>query len=555
MSLSAMTVSAVPLLLAILVARAALLRRLPKRTFVALWGVALLRLLVPAEVPFLFSVRTLTGLVRARLTAPPETPLLLPDTGFYTPVVGNMHELPPGMGTAVASSASVPPVMETPLLPVWGWVWLAGTCLLAAALLISYSRARGRFADATPVTSLYLAAWREAHPLRRPLTIALSDCAAGPLTYGILRPVILLPAAALSLPDAQLDAILTHEYIHVRRFDTLLKRLIAFALCLHWVNPLVWLMVLLAGRDIEMACDEAAVRSMGIARRKDYALTLIDMEETRGHAAPLVASFSRYATEERIQAIMKMKPINRKGTIFAILLIAMMTLLFATAAGAVDAEKPAVSPRAGTVVADIVEAVKAAPKNTTGSERAALLAEYERLLAEYHELLGLQTDGETSTYFTADGTQIVLENRPRFSVRTGEDGEYLTFQSTPALDSEQRIFDYVIENKENPDQSIRYQIVGGAVPEIEVPQGYTIRSITDEDGRIYDYSVQPGAGEPRFETIDGEEYYIGRGEGPFSSVMRINDQMTIDIGPYATLEELKAAEAEIRAALGGTIGK
>ena len=82
------------------------------------------------------------------------------------------------------------------------------------------------------------------------------DRISSPLTYGILHPVILLPRQNLSLPQETLDCILTHEYVHIRRFDCLLKLLLTAALCLHWLNPLVWVMYLLANRDIELCCDE-----------------------------------------------------------------------------------------------------------------------------------------------------------------------------------------------------------------------------------------------------------------------------------------------------------
>lgn len=72
-----------------------------------------------------------------------------------------------------------------------------------------------------------------------------------------------------------------HEYVHIRRFDCLLKLLLTAALCLHWLNPLVWVMYLLANRDIELCCDEVVLPRMGLEKRSVYAMTLIDLEEQK----------------------------------------------------------------------------------------------------------------------------------------------------------------------------------------------------------------------------------------------------------------------------------
>ena len=84
-----------------------------------------------------------------------------------------------------------------------------------------------------------------------------------PLTYGILHPVILLPKKLDRNDQAALKYVLTHEYVHIRRFDAITKILFAAVLCIHWFNPLVWVMYVLANRDIELSCDAWVIRMMG----------------------------------------------------------------------------------------------------------------------------------------------------------------------------------------------------------------------------------------------------------------------------------------------------
>jgi len=75
--------------------------------------------------------------------------------------------------------------------------------------------------------------------------------------------------------------ILTHEFIHIKRFDYAWKLLFAAAVCVHWFNPLVWLMYILANRDIELACDEKVLQIFGRKSRASYGLTLRHKELLR----------------------------------------------------------------------------------------------------------------------------------------------------------------------------------------------------------------------------------------------------------------------------------
>ncbi len=93
------------------------------------------------------------------------------------------------------------------------------------------------------------------------MEIRQSDRIAALLTYGVLRPVVLIPKQTDWTDETRLKVILTHEFVHIRRFDTLTKLLLAAALCIHWFNPFVWVMYVLANRDIELSCDETVVRT------------------------------------------------------------------------------------------------------------------------------------------------------------------------------------------------------------------------------------------------------------------------------------------------------
>ena len=320
MSLLQMSFQGGALILAAALLRALTLHRLPKGTFLALWAVAAARLLVPVSIPSPWSVYALA------------------------PAAG---ESPAGRlpaETVLPGAAPVPPAPAAPPaetgggIPVWTLVWLAGVLAWGGFFLVSYLRCCREFRTALPADEAPLRERLAAGGLRRPVALRRSDRIAAPLTYGILRPVILLPKTLDGAGGARMTWILEHELTHIRHFDALFKLVLTAAACVHWFNPLVWGMYLLANRDMELRCDEAVVRRLGVDRRGDYARTLISMEACKSGLGPLTSAFSRNAAEERILAIMRLKKRSLAALLAAAALICGMSAAFATSAAEKDEE-------------------------------------------------------------------------------------------------------------------------------------------------------------------------------------------------------------------------
>lgn len=341
MSLIQMSVSGGILILAVIVLRALALNRLPKWTFLALWGVAALRLLVPFSVPSPASIYTLAESVPPAAAAPAAE---LPEFTFSAaPFLPGAAPVTEAGGAAETHPAAVP---ETSL-PVWRLVWLAGAAVCGTFFLLSYLRCRREFQTALPVEDQRMQAWLARQRLRRKISLRQSDRVDAPLTYGLLRPVILFPKnwagegggcrCAASGPAAvpgSLTAVLEHELAHIRHLDALWKLILVLAACVHWFNPLVWCMFVLANWDIELRCDETVVRRLGLDSRSAYALTLISMEEKKSGLSPLTSPFSKNAIEERIVAIMKIKKRSLAATLAAVVLVCCIGAGFATSAAA-----------------------------------------------------------------------------------------------------------------------------------------------------------------------------------------------------------------------------
>ncbi len=378
MNLLQMSFSGGILILVIVLIRTIAGSRLPKRAFLALWAVALLRLLIPFSLPSAFSFYSLVGqnvslagwedektdLEPVPNTVQPSDAVSLPSDVQSSDAVSLPNDvqsldavsLPSGAqssdaaslpngtspsGTAgVSNTKSVLNFIISALkgakignaaLP-WLIIYLAGLLFCAGFLTLSYLKCLSKFRMSLPVREGYGAAWLKEHPLKRTVSIRQSDMVMAPLTYGLFHPVILMPGSVDWNDKEELQYILMHEYVHIRRFDAVTKLAAAVALCLHWFNPLVFIMYILFNRDIELSCDERVVRTFGEESKANYANTLIHMEEKKSGLVPFYSSFSKNAIEERIKAIMKIKKTSFGAIIFTIILITGVAVLFATSA-------------------------------------------------------------------------------------------------------------------------------------------------------------------------------------------------------------------------------
>lgn len=313
-----MSVQAGVLIAAITIVRAVTLYRLPKTSFLALWGIVVARLLIPFSLTSKWSIYNLFGglLEHEEASAP---------AGEFVMVWSDPALVSPGTASG--------PAAATPVISPLTALWIGGMAVLAAVFAVLLVKNYRALRTAVPVEDhAVITKWREEYRLFRPLAIVRSDRVASPASIGILRPWIIFPQK-MDLDNEQLTRyILVHEYFHIRRFDMLWKLLALCAVCIHWFNPLVWVMLALLNRDLELSCDEMVLRHFGGTERASYAHSLIDIAE-RGRSFSFMHSyFSKNAAEERIIAIMKYKKTSLLAVVLALALIVGVTTAFATSA-------------------------------------------------------------------------------------------------------------------------------------------------------------------------------------------------------------------------------
>lgn len=272
------------LVLLILALRLTLKNHLPRRLLPALWCIAAIRFLLPVEIPTRLSVwNLLRGTAEAQAA----------------PIAAALRPFPQLSAAQAAPAASAGTDWRLP-------VWLGIAALLAAYFAVGYlcmtRRFQARRIPPQPSVNALLGRFRFARSPR----ICVTTSRRAPLTFGIFRPTVLLPDD-LQAGQAQFQLVLAHELAHIRRKDCLRKLLLIACLCLNWWNPLVWAMVRLANRDMELACDEAVLRALGPACKKSYALALLDMAQRQAKPSPLCSGFAKSCAEERVRAILRFR--------------------------------------------------------------------------------------------------------------------------------------------------------------------------------------------------------------------------------------------------------
>ena len=309
-ALSEMSIAGGVMILGVVLLRSICLNRLPKAAFVMMWQVVLIRLLLPLSVE-------IPVLPAREAAAVPESPIYQ----YYIPE--NFDDVPEPHGGTVQPAYAASEKKRTPLSVPYKEIWAVGAAGMAVFFALAYVRGIKRFGRSEDAESDYVGDWAYMRGIKPP-RIRLCGGVESPLTYGIFRPVIVLPADTDLLDRRRLGFILEHEYGHIRGKDALNKLLMTAALCLHWFNPAVWAMYALFNADMELRCDERVIRRFGERSRAEYARMLISMEELKS-GAPLMSSLRKNSVEERIVSIMKFRKTTVISAIAAVLCVAAVT--------------------------------------------------------------------------------------------------------------------------------------------------------------------------------------------------------------------------------------
>jgi uncharacterized protein (TIGR03435 family) len=187
------------------------------------------------------------------------------------------------------------------------------------------------------------------HGVRRRVEALLHDEVTGPMTFGVMRPSIILPVSAQHWDEASLRRALRHELEHIARWDFLTLCLSRVVCAVYWFHPLVWAAWSRLRLEAERACDDAVVAGDDAT---EYASMLVSMAERApdGGRRPLLAMASRKDLATRVAALLDLEQARGRigfrrasGTIVAAA-IAMLVAAPITVARAMPQAPPAAAP-------------------------------------------------------------------------------------------------------------------------------------------------------------------------------------------------------------------
>lgn len=287
------------MVLAVLLLRV-LLSRAPKQLHCHLWGIVLLRLLLPSPRKSTYSLIPSAQTIRPEMLLSGEPSI---QTGFAAVDQAVNPVLAESLAPAVGDSVNP--------LQVWvhvgAVIWLCGLAAMLLYAVVSYLRLRRRVAESVPLRD----------------NIRLSDRIDSPFVLGLLRPQIYLP---FGLDEQTQDMVLAHEQGHIDRNDDWAKPFGFLFLALCWFHPLAWLAYILFCRDLELACDEHVLRTRGPEIKKAYSAALLSCSAPRHTPGVCPLAFGQSDVKRRIRNVLA----YRKPTFWIHLAVALAAALLYT---------------------------------------------------------------------------------------------------------------------------------------------------------------------------------------------------------------------------------
>lgn len=217
-------------------------------------------------------------------------------------------------------------------------LWLSGIVIFVVYEIIKYWR------SAHSIKNFIFE--KEDDPENNLTYYLIPDGTYGPCTIGFFRQKIVIPESLPLHPDFVM--VYKHEGAHLKNHDNLVKLLCLLVLCVHWMNPVAYLLLLLYIDTAEIVSDSAAVEGCTKEKRKDYAKLLV-LEASTSDIRPVVWKNNLSGHEKakegkdfktikrRINYMMKEK---RKGLLQRGIMVAVSALTIVAGAGTVLAYEP-----------------------------------------------------------------------------------------------------------------------------------------------------------------------------------------------------------------------
>ncbi len=240
------------------------------------------------------------------------------------------------------SGAPTPePVLTAALEKRFSWlsvllgIWIAGAIVVLLKIVFGTMKVWWVARQAEPITDV---CWQMMTTnlatklrLRLPVRLQRSQRVAVPMTWGTMRPVVLLPRESEAWSLQCRSIVLLHELAHVKRLDCLTQMLAQLACAIYWFNPLVWFAARQLRVEREFACDDQVLEAG--TRATDYASHLVEIASAfrlEAEMSSMAVGMACSELESRVRAILNAnlsrKTFNLSQMILAIAGVVLLVL-------------------------------------------------------------------------------------------------------------------------------------------------------------------------------------------------------------------------------------
>ncbi|MBP3398334.1 MAG: hypothetical protein J6K75_01120 [Erysipelotrichaceae bacterium] len=295
-------------------------KKAPKSMICFLWLFVAIRLIVP------FSFESALSLIPSTQVIPDEIIEVTPNpsVNVQLPLNGLGNEtqivIPNQDTNSNVSNPSVeqnvPVQNEIQWLEILPWCWICGILMMAGYAAYSYQKI---------VRQVQISINKEEN-------IWICDDLSSPFILGVLNPRIYVPSY---LSETEIKYVLAHEKAHLRRFDHLWKPLGYSLLSVYWFNPVIWAAYILLCSDIELACDEKVIKTLGDDNKIEYSRTLLSCSVPRNMILACPLAFGEVSVKQRVKSVL-----NYKKPAFWVLVVALVICLCIPVFFLSDSEEP-----------------------------------------------------------------------------------------------------------------------------------------------------------------------------------------------------------------------
>ncbi len=279
-------------------------KKIPGWISCILWGLVGLRLVLP------FSFESILSLIPSAETVPADimfstTPHISSGIPAFNSVINPVIE----ESFTPDVSYSVNPLQV--IMFILSVLWLTGIVIMLLYALISYILIKRKIRES----------------IKEADGTYICDTIATPFILGIIKPKIFIPTC---INEADRPHIIAHEKAHIKRLDHLWKPLGFLILSVYWFNPLMWAAYIFLCRDIEAACDEKVLKTMGAEIKKSYSEALINCSAPRRLVTACPLAFGETGVKQRIKNILSYKKPTLWIIITALVVSIILSVCFMT---------------------------------------------------------------------------------------------------------------------------------------------------------------------------------------------------------------------------------